>query len=229
MCAPLVEFSLTAGAVNHYPRSFEALANKCTQQFARNAIGGYTSAGGRMDHQLHRSHLIHILQGAYSGELAAGFAYRGHWKSVKNADERAAIQKIEREEWVHRKRVGEMLANLDSAPQKFREAKLWVIGRTIGLACHVIGWFLPMYFAGRLESGNVIEYQVAASHAGALGLTEFEADLLVMARVEKEHELFFLNVITGHRLLPIVSGVFGWGAIEEPPAETVSEAASEAD
>ena len=182
-----------------------------------------------MDHQGHRSHLIHILQGAYSGELAAGFAYRGHWKSVKNAHERAAIQKIEREEWVHRKRVGEMLAGLDSAPQKFLEAKLWLIGRTIGLSCHLIGWFLPMYFAGRLESGNVIEYQVAASHAAELGLREFEADLLVMARVEKEHELFFLHVITGHRLLPIVSGMFGWGALEEPSAEPVSEASSEAD
>ena len=182
-----------------------------------------------MDHQGHRSHLIHILQGAYSGELAAGFAYRGHWKSVKNAHQRAAIQKIEWEEWVHRKRVGEMLASLDSAPQKFLEAKLWVIGRTIGLACHLIGWFLPMYFAGRLESGNVIEYQVAASHAAALGLREFEADLLVMARVEKEHELFFLDLITGHRLLPIVSSVFGWGALKEPSAEPVSEASSEAD
>jgi len=63
----------------------------------------------------------------------------------------------------------------------------------------------PMYFAGRLESGNVIRYQVAASHAAALGLREFEADLLVMARVEKEHELFFLNIIAGHRLLPIVA------------------------
>ena len=182
-----------------------------------------------MDHEDHRPCLIHILQGAYSGELAAGFAYRGHWKSVKNADERAAIQKIEREEWVHRKRVGEMLASLDSAPRKFREAKLWLIGRSIGLSCHLIGWFLPMYFAGRLESGNVIEYQVAASHAAALGLKEFEADLLVMARVEKEHELFFLNVITGHRLLPIVSGVFGWGTLNEPSAEPVSEATSEAD
>jgi len=122
-----------------------------------------------------------------------------------------------------------MLASLDSAPQRFREAKLWVIGRTIGMACHLIGWFLPMYFAGRLESGNVIEYQVAASHAGALGLKEFEADLLVMARVEKEHELFFLNIIAGHRLLPIVSSVFGWGALKEPSAEPVSEVSSEAD
>lgn len=182
-----------------------------------------------MDREGHRQHLIHILQGAYSGELAAGFAYRGHWKSVKNSHERAAIQKIEQEEWVHRKRVSEMLASLGSAPQRFREAKLWVIGRTIGLACHLIGWFLPMYFAGRLESGNVIEYQVAASHAAALGLKEFEADLLVMAQVEKEHELFFLNVIAGHPLLPIVSRAFGWGALEQPSAEPASKAASEAD
>jgi len=182
-----------------------------------------------MDREDYRRHLIDILQGAYSGELAAGFAYRGHWKSVKDTNERAAIQKIEQEEWVHRKRVGEMLASLGGAPRKLREAKLWVIGRTIGVACHLIGWFLPMYFAGRLESGNVIEYQVAASHAGALALKEFEADLLVMSRVEKEHELFFLNVIAGHRLLPIVSSVFGWGAVKQPPAESVSEAASEAD
>jgi hypothetical protein len=164
-----------------------------------------------MDHQGHRHDLIQILQGAYSGELAAGFAYRGHWKSVNNPNERAAIQKIEREEWIHRKRVGEMLASLGAGPRKLREAKLWVVGRAIGLACHLIGWFLPMYFAGRLESGNVIEYEVAASHAAALGLKEFEADLLVMAGVEKEHELFFSSVVAGHRLLPAISALFGWG------------------
>jgi demethoxyubiquinone hydroxylase (CLK1/Coq7/Cat5 family) len=182
-----------------------------------------------MDRDAHRHQLIHILQGAYSGELAAGFAYRGHWKSVKRADERAAIQKIEREEWVHRQRVGEMLECLDAAPRTLREAKLWVIGRVIGLSCHLIGRFLPMYFAGRLESGNVIEYEVAASHAGELGLKEFEADLLVMARVEKEHELFFLSVVTGHRLLPIVSGVFGWGGIGQPRTKQATDAVSEGD
>lgn len=91
-----------------------------------------------MDQQHSRQQLIEILQGAYSGELAAGLAYRGHWKSVSNADERAAIQKIEREEWAHRKRVGEMLASLGAAPLKRREAKLWIIGRTIGIACHLI-------------------------------------------------------------------------------------------
>ena len=182
-----------------------------------------------MDREAHRRHLIEILQGAYSGELGAGFAYRGHWKSVRNVTERTAIQKIEDEEWVHRKRVGEMLASLGGAPLKLREAKLWLIGRSIGLACHLIGWFLPMYFAGRLESGNVIEYEVAASHAGALGLKEFEADLLVMAGVEKEHELFFLNIIQGHRLLPFVSGMFGWGATGQALAESATKATSEAD
>jgi demethoxyubiquinone hydroxylase (CLK1/Coq7/Cat5 family) len=179
-----------------------------------------------MDHQGHRDQLIYILQGAYSGELAAGFAYRGHWKSVNDASERAAIQKIEQEEWVHRKRVGEILATLGGAPRKIREARLWVIGRTIGLACHLIGWFLPMYFAGRLESGNVIEYEVAAAHARALGLPEFEADLLVMAKVEKEHELFFLKVISGHRWLPFISGLFGWGKTPHPEQNVSPERSS---
>ena len=69
-----------------------------------------------MDPEHHRSHLIQILQSAYSGELAAGFAYRGHWKSLKKTGERAAVQKIENEEWVHRKRVGEMLESLAASP-----------------------------------------------------------------------------------------------------------------
>ena len=34
-------------------------------------------------HELARRNLIRILQNAYSGEIAAAYAYRGHWKSVK--------------------------------------------------------------------------------------------------------------------------------------------------
>jgi demethoxyubiquinone hydroxylase (CLK1/Coq7/Cat5 family) len=166
-----------------------------------------------------RRELIRILQGAYSGELAAGLAYRGHGKSVSSANERTAIQRIEREEAVHRQRVGEMLASLGSAPRKLREVGMWMIGRTIGLSCHALGRFLPMYFAGRLESGNVVEYEDAAALAAALSLSEFEAELLVMARVEKEHELFFLSMAAGHRLLPLMQRIFGWGGCEtEAPA-----------
>ena len=207
------------------------MANKSEVTLRGKAGKVYTCFGGKMDPEGHRGNLIRILQSAYSGELAAGLAYRGHRKSLRNTNERAAIQKIEHEEWVHRERVGEMLASLGAAPLRYREVKCWLIGRTIGVACHVIGWFLPMYFAGRLESGNVVEYEDAASHAGALGLREFEADLLVMAGVEKEHELFFLNAVTGHRLLPLTSTLFGWGRALIPhqgnPAESASTEAAD--
>jgi hypothetical protein len=35
-----------------------------------------------------RAQLITVLQLAYSGELAAGYAYRGHWHSVRDSEER---------------------------------------------------------------------------------------------------------------------------------------------
>jgi len=158
----------------------------------------------------HRERLIHILQSAYSGELAAGFAYRGHWKSLKNPVEIEKIRQIENEEWVHREHVGLMLAHLGARPRASLEVKLRIIGRTIGAACHLIGWFLPMYFAGRLESGNVEEYEAAAFHAGKLGLDDFQSELLVMARVDREHELFFMSVVAGHAWLPFMQSVFKW-------------------
>jgi len=185
-----------------------------------------------MNRESHHHYLIHLLRRAYSGELAAGFAYRGHWKSIRNEYERAAIQKIEREEWIHRERDGEMLISLGARPKKSREAKLWLIGKSIGAACHLIGSFLPMYFAGRLEGGNVIEYETAASQAAALGLNQFEADLREMARVEKEHELFFLNMVVGHRMLPLISSLFGWGKLTHTeaqlPQETVTSEVADA-
>jgi demethoxyubiquinone hydroxylase (CLK1/Coq7/Cat5 family) len=180
-----------------------------------------------MDTRFHREQLIHILQRAYSGECAAAHAYRGHWKSVKKPTERRRIQQIEREEWIHREGVGRMLKHLGAHPLKRLEVKLWLIGHVIGLSCHFIGWFLPMYFAGRLEHGNVDEYVRAASHASKLGLNEFAAELCRMAEVEHQHELFFLSVIKGHRLLPLMQAVFKWGldapsAMPEPLASVSS-------
>ena len=173
----------------------------------------------------HRKLLIGILRGAYSGELAAGYAYRGHWKSVSRQIEREGIRKIENDEWVHRKRVGEMLETLGSGPSTPREVRMWLTGRTIGALCHVIGWFMPMYFAGRLESRNVEEYEEAALHAAALELKQFESELRIMRSVEREHELFFLNAVAGHRLLPLVQPIFKWGAPDhaaEPASPSVA-------
>ena len=86
----------------------------------------------------------------------------------------------------------------------------WTIGRTLGLTCFLSGWFMPMYFAGRLESGNVIEYEDAAAIAKELEMPECVDDLLDMAKVEAEHEVFFRQTVTGHRLLPVMKRVFKW-------------------
>jgi demethoxyubiquinone hydroxylase (CLK1/Coq7/Cat5 family) len=121
-----------------------------------------------MDERSHYHQLIHILRNAYSGELAAAYAYRGHWKSVKNPQERERIQQIENEEWVHREKVGLMLKSFEADPFKLKEFKMFAIGKTVAFFCHIIGWFLPMYFAGKLESSNVEEYKSAAFFAKSM-------------------------------------------------------------
>ncbi len=158
-----------------------------------------------------RGNLIRILQSAYSGEMAAAFAYRGHWKSLKTtAIERECIKQIEDEEWIHREEVGKWLEVLEAKPKKAREVVFWTLGKCLGNACFVSGWFFPMYFAGRLESGNVKEYEDAAGFARELEMSECFDELMEMARVEQEHEDFFRSVVAKHRLLPLTRKFFRW-------------------
>ncbi len=170
-------------------------------------------------HSDHRSALIHVLHMAYSGEKAAAYAYNAHWKSLKKPDERVNIQRIEQEELDHREIVGKMLAFLSAKPQLWRELMMAVIGRTVGTACFLIGWFLPMYFAGRLESANIKEYAVAADHAEVLGLSDFATELRRLSAVESAHELFFLEKVKGHRWLPFLANIYGWG-LQKPESST---------
>jgi hypothetical protein len=156
-----------------------------------------------------RSNLIRILQHAYSGEVAAAYAYRGHWRSLGASPEKERIKQIEAEEWDHRRRVGEWLEKLDATPRATREKVFWTIGKVLGHSCFISGWFMPMYFAGRLESGNSVEYEDAAVFAEELGMHDCVADLLDMARVEVEHEVF-RETVAGHWLLPMMRRVFGW-------------------
>ncbi len=158
-----------------------------------------------------RENLIRILQNAHAGEVAAAYAYRGHWKSLRDSPEKKRIKEIEAEEWDHRERVGHWLEKLGAKPRPLREKIFWTIGNVLGPSCFISGWFMPMYFAGRLESQNSVEYEDAAVLARELGMDDCVEDLLDMARVELEHEEFFRDTVTGHRLLPIMKRVFGWG------------------
>jgi len=160
-----------------------------------------------------REKLIGLLKLAYSGELAAAYAYRGHWKSVRTTDEREAIRKVEEDEWRHRELVGEMLATLGSTPNQRREVRATIVGRTLGVLCFVSGWLAPMYGAGKLESRNIREYETAARYARDAGCLELVECLLEMAEVEWDHEHYFRSRVLSHALgrhLPI------W---PEPPAK----------
>src|ERR1041384_4777776 len=84
-----------------------------------------------------RASLIRLLRSACSGELAAGYAYRGHWKSLRaGLPERERIRTIEAEEWHHRELVLDLLAALGTGPSRPREAVFWLIGRHNRLLCH---------------------------------------------------------------------------------------------
>ncbi|HSE31055.1 MAG TPA: ferritin-like domain-containing protein [Pyrinomonadaceae bacterium] len=150
--------------------------------------------------QADSSKLVAILQLAYSGELAAAYAYRGHWHSLSDPGDRARVKVIEEEELHHRTLVGEMLQSLDAEPDRRRELRASVVGRVLGFFCHLSGWLAPMYGAGRLESKNIVEYETAARYARDCGRTEFVDCLLMMAEVEWEHEAFFRSCVLRHWL-----------------------------
>ena len=153
-----------------------------------------------MAQQQHQNKLIALLRLAYSAELAAAFAYRGHWHSVSDATERERILQIENEEWHHRDLVGQMLKKLETNPSRARELRANIVGRVLGALCHLTGWFAPMYGAGRLESRNIREYETAARFARDAGNDEFVDCLLTMAEVEWEHENYFRSRVVSHGL-----------------------------
>jgi len=156
--------------------------------------------------------LIDLLQMAYSAEKAAAFAYQGHAGSVKDLAEKQAIHQIEVDEWNHRKEVLEIMNHYNISISAWYELKFHVIGKLISFSCYVIGWFMPYYFAGRLESGNVCEYFRMMQYFHSLGIVEHNHVLYEMGIKEKEHEVYFLSKIKNKKLLPFFEKLFFWGA-----------------
>lgn len=152
-----------------------------------------------------------ILRRAYSGELTAALAYHGHGASLRDEGETAEIRQIELDEWHHRRRLKAMLSGLGARPDPVLEVRMALLGTIICLGCLMVGWFIPMYFAGRLESQNDREYEEAASLAEALGLIALRDELKAFAQLEREHEAYFLQKVAGHPALPFWKRWFHWG------------------
>jgi hypothetical protein len=155
--------------------------------------------------------LVELLQRAYSAEKAAAFAYIGHANSLKKLEDKAAVKQIEDDEWGHRKNVLVIMQKYEIPISKYYEVKFHLIGRIISASCHVIGWFMPYFFAGRLESGNVCEYFVMMQYFHSLGIGEHDEILYEMGMKEKDHEIYFLDQIKTSKLLPFFEKSFSWG------------------
>jgi len=98
-------------------------------------------------------------------------------------------------------------------PSKYYECRFHIVGKIISFSCYVIGWFMPFYFAGRLESGNVCEYFRMKQYFNSLGIREHDQLLYEMGMKEKEHEVYFLAGIKNSRLLPFFEKLFSWVAV----------------
>lgn len=156
--------------------------------------------------------LVKLLQKAYSAEMAAAFAYVGHAASLRDPAARAAVQQIERDEWNHRKEVLAIMRKYGIPVSRSYEVRFYLVGKVISISCHLLGWFMPYFFAGKLESGNVCEYFVMMHYFRSLGIREHDEILYEMGLKEKEHEVYFLGQIRSSRLLPLFERIFGWGA-----------------
>jgi len=158
--------------------------------------------------------LTDLLQRAYSAEKAAAFAYQGHAGSVRDGEAKKAIRQIEVDEWNHRREVLTIMNQYDIPVSKYYELRFHIIGKAISFSCYVIGWFMPYYFAGRLESGNVCEYFRMKQYFNSLGIKEHDRVLYDMGIKEKEHEVYFLEKAKASRMLPLFEKIFGWGRRE---------------
>jgi hypothetical protein len=128
--------------------------------------------------------LVTLLQKAYSGEMAAAVAYVGHAGSLKCQAAKVAIKQIEDDEWGHRENIRRLMLKYEIPVSRYYEIYFYAIGKIISLSCHIIGWFMPYFFAGKLEGGNVCEYFVMLRHFQSLGINEHDEMLYEMGMKE---------------------------------------------
>src|SRR5687767_3028830 len=83
--------------------------------------------------------LAQLLQKAYSGEMAAAFAYVGHAGSLRCPTAKAAVKQIEDDEWHHRANVLALMQKYEVPVSRYYEAKSYCIGKIIAFSCYVIG------------------------------------------------------------------------------------------
>ena len=152
--------------------------------------------------------LTRLLRVAYSSEMAAAYAYRGHAASVRDPWEKSSIEGIEMDEWRHREAIGRMLADLGATPSSLRELLFTIVGKSLGWLCPWSGWTLPMLCAGLIETANVGQYVRMSAYASTIGMPEMASELDAMADVERQHEAFFFSALDRAWRRGIIARIF---------------------
>src|ERR1700674_5966513 len=95
---------------------------------------------------------IKMLQQAHAGELAAYYAYEGHWRSLKDQKQRDAIKSIQKDELDHIRYLKTLLDVYDAQPSRIRDFIFTMVGKSASLMCYIAGWYFPMSGARFIEN-----------------------------------------------------------------------------
>lgn len=138
-----------------------------------------------------RKKLIRELQKAHAGEIAAYFAYDGHWKSAKSLSDKSAILSIQMEEMEHILVTKKYLAILGARSSRNRDALFYIIGRIASALCYIAGERLPLIGARLIETIGVTNYKEMVLLAAEENFPNMALKFQHMAQAEKAHERFF--------------------------------------
>lgn len=142
--------------------------------------------------------LTRLLRRAYAIEIGAYHAYEGHWRSLpKDSVAQNTIKAIQCDEVIHRELILRMLKELESKPSPILNAVLWVIGKSISAACHVLGYKAAMWGAKIMEVMGAGLYRKLARIARDEGHPAMGVELDFMQRSEEDHERYLGLLMSG--------------------------------
>ena len=136
--------------------------------------------------------LVFHLKVAYSTEIGASTAYRGHASATRRPEVEADIRRILEDELHHRASVGALLEGLGARPWPWLERLFTMVGTVIGAGCHVWGGWASAFGAAQFELGGAGDYRRAAAAARVAGRDDLVASLELYQAQEEAHRTYFL-------------------------------------
>lgn len=137
------------------------------------------------------SKFIKLLKRAHAIEIGAYHAYEGHWRSLPNDSvSQNTIKAIQTDELNHKKAVAQMLKDLNAKSSPLLDTILWLIGKSISIACHFMGFRMAMWGAKIMEIMGANIYRKLVQIAVKERQYTMALGLSYMQRAEEDHERY---------------------------------------